>query len=66
MRRKSVAPELLVFKSVVVSGHAGDLTVDHYPRCQNCGRPLAAYLTRPWSLRCSRDWCKHENQSPPP
>ena len=41
-------------------------TTDMAPKCRNpdhegrpCTRTLAAYLTRPWSLRCKR--CGYEN-----
>ena len=29
-----------------------EVVTDHSPRCWRCNRKLAAYLTRPWSLRC--------------
>lgn len=51
-------------RSVSVTGYNGkEATVDHYPRCWNCGRPLAAYMSRPWSIRCSHHGCKQENRS---
>lgn len=31
------------------------------PRCWNCSRVMAEYLTPPWSLRCHR--CKAQNRS---
>ena len=34
---------------------------DQEPQCWRCGRILAAFVTRPWSLRCSK--CKAENHS---
>lgn len=32
---------------------------DHAPQCWRCKRTLAAYLTRPWALKCQR--CNAEN-----
>jgi hypothetical protein len=42
-------------RTAVVSGYKGrDVEVDPAPRCPACGRQLAEYLARPWSLRCRR------------
>jgi len=38
-------------------------TIDHEPRCWRCGRRLAEYISRPWSLRCQK--CKAPNASVP-
>ena len=38
--------------------------VDRPPRCASCGRALAEYAARPWSLRCRH--CKQENKSAGP
>jgi hypothetical protein len=35
---------------------------DDGPTCWRCGRTLAAFLTRPWSLKCPR--CKAPNTRP--
>lgn len=43
-----------------VEPHPSDSAV----RCWRCARLLAALVTRPWSIKCSR--CKAENESPPP
>lgn len=32
---------------------------DYRPRCWKCGRALAKFVTRPWSIRCRR--CKANN-----
>lgn len=32
-------------------------SMDTEPRCDNCGRRLAEYLSRPYALACPR--CKH-------
>lgn len=37
-------------------------TTDQAPACWRCGRTLADFLSRPWSLRCKR--CKAQNCSP--
>ena len=35
--------------------------LDREPRCWRCNRLLAVFVTRPWSIRCSR--CKAANGS---
>ncbi len=39
-------------------------TIDREPRCWKCGRRLAEYIARPWSMRCQK--CKTPNASAPP
>jgi tRNA(Ile2) C34 agmatinyltransferase TiaS len=41
---------------------AAQAAVDQKPTCWRCSRVLAAYLGRPWSLRCRR--CGAQNNSP--
>ncbi len=41
------------------SAEAAPVT-DMAPRCWRCGRTLAEWLSRPWSLRCQR--CKAANR----
>lgn len=55
---------MLTARAVVVSAYKGrEVEVDQAPRCWNCGRQLAAYMSRPWSIRCSHHGCKEENHS---
>jgi len=35
---------------------------DVFPRCFFCGRVLAAFVTRPWTLKCKR--CGTESHMP--
>ncbi len=37
--------------------------VDRQPRCWNCNKKLANYLTRPWDINCVR--CKAKNRREP-
>jgi len=36
-----------------------EVKVDHFPKCDNCGRTLAEYLGRPWSIKCRK--CGEQN-----
>lgn len=38
-----------------------EAVTDHEPRCWRCNRKLAHYMTRPWSVQCSR--CKAANHA---
>jgi tRNA(Ile2) C34 agmatinyltransferase TiaS len=51
MRAAEVVELLRAAQTVVVTGA---VVVDHYPKCQECGRTLAEYLGRPWSQKCRR------------
>ena len=42
---------------------AGELVIDHAPRCWNCNVPLAWQAARPWSIFCKR--CRQTTSSPP-
>jgi hypothetical protein len=39
------------------------LVVDHAPRCWACGKQIARYVARPWSLDCKNG---HANSSAEP
>lgn len=38
-----------------------EAVTDYDPSCWRCGRVIAEYASRPWSIRCRR--CKAENRS---
>jgi len=42
---------------------AGEVVIDHAPRCWNCNRPLAWQAARPWSIKCA--FCRKTSSSPP-
>ena len=60
MRRTVAAQGLLTARSIVVTGVVEGKVVDRPPRCEACGRAIAEYAARPWSIRCRH--CKQENK----
>lgn len=42
-------------------GAMAKTVIDREPRCLDCGRRLAEYLTRPYSITCPR--CKKQQES---
>lgn len=38
------------------------MTTDAFPRCNFCGKVLAEFATRPWTIKCRR--CSTENYMP--
>lgn len=61
MRRSTpLAHGLLTLRSLAVTGLIEGKVVDKPPRCETCGRAIAEYAARPWSIRCRH--CKQENK----
>ena len=60
MRRTAVPQALLTLRSMAATGMVEGKQVDKPPRCEACGRAIAEYAARPWSIRCRH--CKQENK----
>src|SRR5262245_26926698 len=60
-RQASLAQGLLTLRPLVATGLVEGKVVDKPPRCELCGRAIAEYAARPWSIRCRH--CKQENKS---
>ncbi len=51
-------------RSLYGRSNEGDVLADDGPRCSNCNKLLAIFVTRPWFIRCVR--CKADNRQPNP
>jgi predicted Zn-ribbon and HTH transcriptional regulator len=49
-----------MLRPVAATGLVDGKAVDKPPRCEACGRAIAEYAARPWSIRCRH--CKQENK----
>ena len=60
MSNLPAADALFRLRPLLVTGVVAGKVVDKPPRCEACGRAIAEYAARPWSIRCRH--CKRENK----